>query len=175
MIGPNLLLRAPEPEDVDIIFKWENNTRFWHIGNTLAPYSRFAVEQFVMNVDNDIFSTKQLRFMIDSHSKDDKPTTIGMADLFEFDPHHKRAGVGILIDELWQGKGYATEAINILVDYCFRILNLHQLYCNIEITNEKSIKLFTKCGFVQIGLKKDWLMHDGHWTDALMFQLINKI
>ena len=68
MIGPNLLLRAPEPSDIDIIFRWENDTTIWHLGNTLAPYSRFAIEQFVLNTDNDIFAAKQLRLMIDWHS-----------------------------------------------------------------------------------------------------------
>jgi len=173
MIGPNLLLRAPEPEDVDTIFNWENDTSLWHIGNTLAPYSRFAIEQFVLNAENDIFSTKQLRLMIDLHTTVVEDVTIGMVDLFEFDPHHKRAGVGILIDQKWRKKGYATEALKMLTDYCFHTLNLHQLFCTIEIKNEESINLFTHAGFIQCGHKKDWLLRNGLWADALLFQLIN--
>ena len=99
MIGPNLLLRAPEPADIDILFGWENDMRIWHLGNTLAPYSRFAIEQFVLNTDNDIFATKQLRLMIDWHTSETGLITIGSIDLFDFDPFHKRAGIGILIDE----------------------------------------------------------------------------
>jgi diamine N-acetyltransferase len=174
MIGPNLLLRAPEPGDIDIIFRWENDTRIWHLGNTLTPYSKFAIEQFVLNADNDIFASKQLRLMIDWHTSGTDITTVGTIDLFDFDPHHKRAGIGILIDESSRRQGFAFEALNLLITYCFNTLNLHQLYCNIEPGNEESINLFKKAGFTACGTKKEWLLREGHWTDELMFQLINK-
>ena len=174
MIGPNLLLRAPEPADIDIIFRWENDTRIWHLGNTLAPYSRFAIEQFVLNTDNDIYASKQLRLMIDWHSSGNENITIGSIDLYDFDPYHKRAGIGILIDEPFRRKGFALEALNLLIEYCFTTLNLHQLYCNIEHSNRVSLNLFNKAGFVACGSKKEWLFRDGQWTDELMFQLINR-
>jgi diamine N-acetyltransferase len=173
MIGPNLLLRAPEPSDIDTIFRWENDTSIWHLGNTFTPYSRFAIEQFVLNTENDIFATKQLRMMIDFHAAGDDVNTIGSIDLFDFDPFHKRAGIGILIDEASRHKGYATEALHLLIEYCFKTLDLHQVFCNIEVSNEESIKLFTKAGFTNCGHKKDWLFRNGQWTDVLMFQLIN--
>lgn len=174
MIGPNLLLRAPEPSDIDTIFRWENDTSIWHLGNTFAPYSRFAIEQFVLNTDNDIFATKQLRMMIDFHAAGDDTNTVGSIDLFEFDPFHKRAGIGILIDEPLRHKGFATEALKLLIEYCFKTLDLHQVFCNIEESNKESIKLFTKVGFTNCGHKKDWLFRNGQWTDVLIFQLINR-
>lgn len=173
MTGPNLLLRAPEPADIDIIFRWENDTRIWHLGNTLAPYSRFAIEQFVLNTDNDIFVSKQLRLMIDWHSAGEETRTVGSIDLYDFDPFHKRAGIGILIDEPFRLKGFAYEALTLLVEYCFNTLNLHQLYCTIEQSNTESINLFTKAGFTSCGIRKDWLFRDGQWKNEMMFQLIN--
>lgn len=174
MIGPNLLLRAPEPTDIDLIFRWENDTRIWHLGNTLTPYSRFAIEQFVLNTDNDIYASKQLRLMIDWHSAGTDIRTVGTIDLFDFDPHHKRAGVGILIDESSRRQGFAFEAVKLLIEYCFNTLNLHQLYCNIEQSNKESIYLFEKAGFSSCGIKREWLLREGKWTDELMFQLINR-
>ena len=174
MIGPNLLLRAPEPADIDTIFRWENDMSVWHISNTIAPYSRFAVEQFVLNTDNDIFATKQLRLMIDYHSSVTETTTVGIIDLFEYDPYHKRAGVGILIDEKFRNKGFATEALYLLIEYCFKTLDLHQVFCLIEQSNHNSIRLFSKAGFIKCGHKKDWLHWGERWTDVLTFQLIKK-
>lgn len=174
MIGPNLLLRAPEPSDAEIIFRWENDTRIWHLSNTITPFSRFAIEQFVLNTDNDIFASKQLRLMIDCHSQGIDSYAIGTIDLFDFDPYHKRAGIGILIDETARRQGFAFEALNLLIEYCFKILNLHQLYCNIEQSNNESISLFAKAGFLPCGTKKEWLLREGKWTDELMFQLINR-
>jgi diamine N-acetyltransferase len=174
MIGPNLLLRAPEPADVDTIFRWENDTRIWHLGNTIAPYSKFEVEQFIFNSDHDIFSAKQLRLMIDWHSSGIKDITVGILDLFEFDPYHKRAGIGILIDEDYRKRGFAAEALSLLIEYCFKTLDLHQVYCNIEQNNDVSIRLFINAGFVNCGLKKEWLYREGKWNDVLTFQLINR-
>ena len=69
--------------------------------------------------------------------------TIGCLDIFDFDPNHLRAGIGILIaDKSNRKKGYASEALEILTEYCFHSLNLHQLYCNITIENESSLLLF---------------------------------
>jgi diamine N-acetyltransferase len=168
------MLRAPEPADIEIIFRWENDTRIWHLSNTLTPYSRFAIEQFVLNADKDIFASKQMRLMIDWHSSGNDTTTVGSIDLFDFDPFHKRAGIGILIDESSRRRGFAFEALNLLINYCFNTLNLHQLYCNVEQTNLESINLFTKAGFTSCGVKKEWLLREGNWTDELMFQLINR-
>jgi len=172
VIGANLLLSDPEPADIDIIFRWENDTRIWHLGNTLAPFSKFAIEQFVLNTDNDIFASKQLRLMIDWHSSGTDNVTVGSIDLFDFDPFHKRAGIGILIDEPHRRQGFALEALNLLIDYGFKTLNIHQLYCNIEQDNEESIRLFTKAGFKACGVKKEWLFREGNWKDEMMFQLI---
>jgi diamine N-acetyltransferase len=174
MIGPNLLLRAPEPADIDTIYRWENDTRIWHLGNTLAPYSKFDVEQFVFNSERDIFSAKQLRLMIDWHTSGLGNITVGILDLFDFDPHHKRAGIGVLIDEDYRKRGFATEALSLLIEYCFKTLDLHQVYCNIEQSNEHSIRLFTNAGFTNCGLKKEWLFLQGQWNDVLTFQLINR-
>jgi len=174
MLGPNILLRAPEPSDIDTIFRWENDIRIWHLGNTITPFSRFAIEQFVMNIENDIFASKQLRLMIDWHSSGSGAITVGSIDLFDFDPYHKRAGVGILIDASSRQHGFASEALSLLIEYCFSTLNLHQLYCNIEQNNIESIRLFTKAGFISCGTKKEWLLREEQWTDELMFQLIRR-
>ncbi|MBK7029669.1 MAG: GNAT family N-acetyltransferase [Bacteroidales bacterium] len=173
MIGTHISLRAPEPADIDTLYKWENDPTIWHLGNTLSPYSRFEIEQFVLNSSHDIYSSKQLRFMIDCLDSSTKQETVGSVDLFDFDPHHRRAGIGILIDEKYRKNGFATEALELLSAYCFNTLNLHQLYCNIENTNQDSIRLFTRLGYKTCGLRKQWLLRNQEWTDELMLQLIN--
>ena len=85
MKSEHLQLRALEPSDIDLLFEWENNTAIWHLSNTLTPFSRFAIEQYVMNAGEDIFANKQLRMMIDRTDIIPK-STIGCIDLFDFDP-----------------------------------------------------------------------------------------
>jgi diamine N-acetyltransferase len=101
--------------------------------------------------------------------------TIGTIDIFDFDPFHRRAGLGILIaDEKYRRKGYAHMAITGLIEYCFNTLQLHQLYCNILANNSESMDLFKKLGFVQSGIKKEWIKISDGYMDEYLFQLINK-
>ena len=171
MIGTKIILRAVEPKDVDLLYQWENDMDVWHVSNTIEPFSRFTLEQYVMNAQQDIFTSKQLRLMIDLKGTSE---TIGSIDLFDFEPLHMRAGVAILIIEKERNKGYASEALHLMIDYALHTLNLHQLYCNIGSDNTNSLQLFKKKGFEMVGVKKDWLKRDDKWQDEIMFQLINK-
>ncbi|MBE9484121.1 MAG: GNAT family N-acetyltransferase [Bacteroidetes bacterium] len=173
MRSENLQLRALEPSDIDLLYKWENDTSIWHLSNTLAPFSRFALEQYVMNAGDDIFATRQLRLMIDLHTED-PARTIGCIDLFDFDPVNLRAGLGILFVEQERGKGFASEALDIMIDYAFSRLKLHQLFSNVISGNTASLELFKKKQFSVIGVKKEWLWSENAWIDEYLLQLINK-
>ena len=167
-------LRALEPGDVDLLYAWENDTSIWRISNTLAPFSRYQIEEFVLNAHNDIFTAKQVRLMVDLVESEEGQKSVGTIDLFDFDPFHLRAGVGILIREPYRQKGYAFEAMNVFIGYAFGALHLHQLYCNISPDNDSSLNLFEKLGFVKCGIKKDWNREGHQWQEEWMFQLINQ-
>lgn len=174
MNGTKVKIRALEPEDVDVLYRWENDHRIWHLSNTITPLSRFTLEQYVLNAGQDLYATRQMRLMIDLVKAEDGVTTIGSIDLFEFEPAHRRAGVGILVHEGFRGKGYASEALALLVDYAFETLHMHQLFCNISADNLESIRLFESKGFKFIGTKKEWNLVRNQWQDESMFQLINQ-
>jgi len=168
----NIQLRAMEPEDLELLYEWENNNTYWVISNTVSPFSRYTLKRYIENSHKNIYETGQLRLMIEQ--VEDK-VTIGTIDVFEFDPFHKRAGIGILIaDESYRRKGYATMSLTCLIQYCFKSLQLHQMYCNILAKNIESIDLFMQQGFVQIGIKKDWILTSEGYQDEYMFQLINE-
>ncbi|WP_189359350.1 GNAT family N-acetyltransferase [Algibacter mikhailovii] len=168
--GEHIYLRALEPEDLDFIHEVENDEAIWEISCTQTPYSKFLIKQYLENVHKDIYEAKQLRLVISSHEH----LTLGLIDLFDFDFKNKRSGVGILVKEPQDRlKGYGREALELLIDYCFTHLDLHQLYCNILESNTASIKLFSNQGFQQIGLKKDWNYVNGSFKNEYLFQLIN--
>ncbi len=166
-------LRPLEPEDIDIIYEWENDPEVWKISHTQTPYSKYILKKFIENSHLDIYETKQYRFIIDL-KKEKKTETIGTIDLFDYDPYHSRIGVGILIKENeHRQKGYASEALRLLTDYVFNKLLIHQIYCNICPYNKASLKLFLKHGFKVVGLKKDWLKTSDGWQDEYLLQLVN--
>ncbi len=170
--GDNIRLRAVEPSDLDFLYTTENNPEVWSVGNTLVPYSRHQLEQYILSTQHDLYSEKQLRLMIDLFLSHNETKTIGVVDLYDFEPQHEHAGIGIFILPEEQEKGYATETLQVLIRYCFDILKLHMLYCNITAGNTPSIRLFKKAGFIQCGLKQEWRYLDNKWMDEMMFQLI---
>lgn len=174
MNGTKVRLRALEPDDIDVLYKWENDRSIWHLSGTITPLSRFTLEQYVLSAGQDIYATRQMRMMIDLLSPENGNKTIGSIDLFEFEPAHMRAGVGILILEGFRGKGYASEALELLIRYAFETLQLHQLFTNISADNAESIRLFESKGFQFIGLKKEWNRIRNKWHDESMFQLIHQ-
>jgi len=169
--GKHIYLRALEPEDLEFIHTIENDESLWQLSNTITPYSKFLIKQYLEHSHKDIFEVKQLRLVISNH--DDK--ALGMIDLFDFDFKNSRAGVGILVKETKDRQsGYGKEALQLLINYSFTHLGLHQLYCNISEENKASIKLFTSQGFNKIGLKEDWNYVDGTYKNEYIFQLLNK-
>jgi diamine N-acetyltransferase len=172
--GKRLRLRAVEPADIDVLYKWENDTSIWRVSNTYSPYSRFQIEEYVMNVQNDIYSSKQLRLMITLKNGQNRGEAIGTIDLFDFEPFHLRAGVGILIRKEFREHGYASETLEILIHYAFDVLKLRQLYSNMTPENTASISLFEKAGFVRCGIKKDWVRTGDVWIEEWMYQLFRK-
>lgn len=167
----NIILRALEPEDLEFLFAIENNEIFWEVSHTQAPFSKFVLKQYLEHAHLDIYQTKQLRLII-ADKINQKP--IGMIDLFDFNPQHKRAGIGILIHPDFQKKGLASEALQKLINYSFSYLGAHQLYANITSDNLKSLALFKKHNFKEIGVKKDWTFTKGTYKDEILLQRINE-
>lgn len=170
----NILLRAPEPQDIDTLYQWENNTAIWEVSHTLIPFSRHSITEYVLNTLNqDIFESRQLRLII--CKKKEPNCLLGTVDIFDYDPLHARAGIGILIaDKKNRNKGIGHTALGIILDYCFRILQLHQVYCNINKKNKVSMSLFRTNGFLVCGEKKEWLKSPDGWEDEYTLQLLAK-
>ena len=168
--GDNVSLRALEPEDLNFLYQLENNPEIWEISNTTTPYSKHVLKLYLENAHRDIYDVKQLRLCI----CDTTDKVIGLIDLFDFDPKHLRAGIGIIITEKGQrNQGAGSEALRLLMKYAFSILKLRQLYANVGEDNAASIHLFKKLGFEEVGLKKDWVLSESGFKNEYLFQKIN--
>ncbi|MGI6224143.1 MAG: GNAT family N-acetyltransferase [Prevotella sp.] len=165
---PLVRLRAIEPEDLDYLYKIENDKRLWGVGETNMPYSRYALHEYVANCPTDIYTDRQLRLMIDTSEGE----TVGIADLMNFDPRHLRAEIGIVVDKLHRGKGYAHAALAELLDYGTSVIHLHQVYAIVSADNDGSLRLFHRIGFESHGELKEWLFDGKGYHDAIIFQKI---
>lgn len=152
--GSTIYLRALEPEDLDALYAIENDENLWAVAETITPFSRQVLRGYLANAHKDIYETQQLRLAI---CEKKTKALVGFVDLFDFDPHNLKAGLGIVISKvLDRNKGYGEETLLLLLSYCKTHLKLHQVYANIEASNTASITLFEKMNFSRIGLKKDW-------------------
>lgn len=168
--GNQIYLRALEQKDLEFLYKLENNTEVWEVSGTITPYSKDVLQLYLDNAHRDLFDVKQLRLVICSKHHE----ALGLIDLFDFEPIHKRAGLGIIVlDEQQRNKGIGSEAISLLCTYVFEVLDLRQVYANILEENEVSIHLFKKLGFVQVGIKKDWIRTKDSYKNEILFQKIN--
>lgn len=169
LLGEHIRLRAMEPEDCEAMCRWENDASLWPLGDTSRPFSRAVLREFIANASLDVFAAGQLRLMIE---RTDLHQAVGCVDLFGIDALHRRAGVGILIyDRADRGRGYAAEALRLLVEYAFGHLDLRQLYADIPVSNGASLRLFAAAGFGGEAVRRRWVRTaEGGYEDVRFVQ-----
>ncbi len=163
----NIRLRAPEPEDLELLYKMENDTRLWSVGNSTLPYSRYTLRNYIEQSRNDLYAERQARFVIETNNG----TATGMIDLADYSPFDARAEVCIGLLSEYRGTGIACNALTLLCDYAFGFLNLNQLYAYIPKSHKKSKKLFEKAKFKETATLKEWKREGEKFIDISLYQL----
>lgn len=165
--GEKTILRACEPGDIEQLYQWENDMSVWHVTNTYIPFSKHTLQKYLDSIQ-DIYTDRQLRLLIESDGK-----AVGMVDLFDFEPYHLRAGLGILIAAPGdRNNGLATDALETLKRYCKETLGMRILFCNVLESNLPSLRLFEKCGFQHCGIKPAWHRSGDTMVDEHFLQVI---
>ena len=155
-----------EPEDLDWLYRIENDMEAWVHGVTNVPYSHYALRDFIAHSTGDIYSDGQVRMIVET--VDGEPG--GGADMMSFDAKNNRAEVGIIIERRHRGKGYGTQSLTLLADYALRILHLHQLHAIVAFDNEESLRVFEKAGFSKSAFLRDWLYDGERYYEAVLMQ-----
>lgn len=161
-----LKLRALEPEDIDMLYRWENLPEYWSAGNTRKPWSRFALKEYLRKSTDDLYVQGQLRLMI---QEKEAGNCVGTVDLFDFDLHHSRVAIGLFVAPEFQGRGYARQSVKMMEKYVFEFLKINQLYCQIGINNHSSRKLFENLHYDKSVLKQ-WISVVSGFEDVVVYQ-----
>jgi diamine N-acetyltransferase len=165
---PSIHLRAIEPEDLDLLYRIENDVKLWNVGTTNVPYSRYTLHDYVAHASADIYTDRQVRMMVENEQHE----VIGIADVVDFDPGNCRAEVGLIILNDCRRQGYGSLTLEALADYALHVLHLHQLFAYIDVTNEASLRLFRKMGYETSATIKDWLYDGKEYRDAVLVQRV---
>lgn len=167
--GNKIQLRAVEPQDLDALYIFENDSTKAESSFVSAPVSRNMLWEYVKSYSADIFSERQLRLMI---VRRDDNAVIGTVDITDFDPRDRRGFVGIYIVEGARGQGHALEALQLLVSYARDVLGMHQLAAVVGADNEASRRLFAAAGFKTCGCLRSWIRRGRRYGDAVLYQLL---
>ena len=163
---PKVHLRAIEPEDLDMLYRIENDVKLWNVGVTNVPYSRYALHDYVANASGDIYADHQVRMIVENAHQ----ALVGIADIVDFDASNRRAEIGLVIEQPFRCQGYGFSAMQELARYALEVLHLHQLYAIIDVNNESCLQLFRQLGYRESAHLKDWLYDGRKYRDAIVMQ-----
>lgn len=164
-----LALRALEPTDLDTLYTWENDTTLWAVSDTMAPFSRKALWDYLENYTGDIYAQRQLRLMI---TLKDNACPVGTIDFFNFDPLNNRSELGLFISSEHRGKGYGHQALELLTAYAREHIGLRQLYVFIPLDNTVCLDMFEGYGYRRVGILQSWVKRGASYRDAALLQMI---
>ena len=159
-------IRELDISDINFILEIENNKDIWKVSHTTSEFTKNEIEQFIAKNIIEGLNNEQKRWLITANND-----ACGCIDIFDYDKQNQRAGVGIVIHKDFQNKNIATKALKKFIKYCKKELKINQLYCSIIPDNIYSIQLFTKLGFKETGIRKEWTLYDGKWYDEIFYQL----
>ncbi len=160
-------LRAPEPSDLDFLYRLECQPDVWRVSWGEGPISRQLLWDYLHNYTADIYRDRQMRWIIVNGAE-----AAGTIDITDYDPANGHAMLGIAVDERLQGRGIATAAIGQAISYCRDTLHMHQLAVIVPRCNVASMRIFSRAGFKPTGCLRSWLRRGDSYHDAIILQLM---
>lgn len=162
----NVLLRALEPSDIEQILTWENNPDHWKFGPRYAPFSRDMMRQYLEAAKRDFWEVGQMRWMIE----DAKATPLGLIDIYDAQPIHQHASVGLLVDPEMRGRGIGTAALKALEQWAVQHALIRSLRAEMLSVNHAARSTFAAAGYREVGSLKGWYHLADGWHDVVIMQ-----
>lgn len=163
-------LRALEPEDYKRSVAWRNDDEIWGM---LGGRKYFVSEAYEQKWINDaIFKGGDVRLAVcDTESN----LYIGNVYLTDIDYVNRTAESHVLIgDRDYWGKGLATEAYMLLLDYAFNELNLNRIEALVLENNIRSLNMHKKCGYVEEGIKRNSVYKNGKYINQIIMAVLKE-
>lgn len=165
--GEKVYLSPICPEDAEQYCEWLND---WEVAKYLLIFREQLSLERERSILNDMIKNNAQVFAIVLQENDE---LIGNCSLFKINYHNRKAEAGIFIGnkEYW-GKGYGSEALSLLVDYGFNILNLNNIMLETHSFNDRALKSYQKIGFRQIGRRRQAIIVAGKKYDEILLDIL---
>ncbi|MCA1832457.1 MAG: GNAT family N-acetyltransferase [Actinomycetota bacterium] len=160
--GERILLRRVEPADYPLVLQWQNDPEIFR----WMDYDRvFSLDDIRRSEEHG--AQEGHPFIIEAEGR-----PIGRTGLFGIKPRTQHGNLYIFVgDRAVQGKGYAREALMLLLMYAFDSLNLRLVQLWTLADNERAIHLYKTLGFVEEARLRARAYHDGHLSDSLIMSI----
>lgn len=167
--GERVRLTAVTPADLPTLTQWWANTDFLRLYDSVPAYPR-TESQLAKRIEEGQKGDTTFLFGIRPLTGDD---LIGLLELDGIAWSNGTAFVSIAIgDEENRGKGYGREAMQLVLDFAFRELNLHRVCLTVFSYNPAAINLYESLGFIREGAYREHLHRDGQRHDMILYGLL---
>lgn len=169
LTGQRVRLRGPRGGDVDDLFALFSDPAVMRYWSSAPMRSRMQAEGKVEEI-LELFERREMLNWLIADRRDDR--AIGTCTLFHFDARHRRAEAGYALRSDRWGRGLASEAVSLALDWGFRSLALHRIEADIDPRNDASRRLLLRLGFRREGLLRERFFVEEEATDSEMWGLL---
>ena len=167
--GNRVVLRKHAPENVEAFQRWYSDPEVARLARYQdAPMRADEIDRFFQLR---ALGTDSLTMAIHDRETD---RLIGSCAFSQVDGENGSAMYHITIGEkdTW-GRGYGTEATQLMLDHAFGTLGLHRIALTVFEFNERAIRAYRRCGFVVEGRSRESIWRDGRWWDELAMSVLS--
>lgn len=165
--GDRLYLRPIGQEDAEFYFHKLFDPELRRLTGTQKHFTLEGTRRYIESVSTDSSAILLLIALSDGDE------VIGDIALQDIDSINRNASLRIAIDsDQHMGKGYGPEALRLLLEYAFGILNLHRIELQVFAYNERAIKAYEKVGFIREGVQRDALYYNHEYHDSIMMSIL---
>ena len=166
IVGSKVYLSPINIDDYEKYTQWLNDLEIAiNLSSAHRIFSKEKEKEFLERLNKEGYN-----FAIVDKSKDE---LLGNCGLLNVDLVHGTAELGIFIGDrnYWDG-GYGTEAVKLLLDYGFNLLNLNNIFLKVHSFNQRAIQCYKKCGFKEIGKRRQAYIIGGKKYDDIYMDII---
>lgn len=170
VVGERVMLREFRPEDLVPMRAWVNDPGITEFLSDifLYPHTLESTESY-LNAMMDQRPDSRGFVIADAQTQ----LYIGQANLDSIDWKNRVGRIGIVIGSAEQlGQGYGTEAMNLLIRFAFREMNLNRLELEVFDFNERAIRSYMRCGFREEGRLRERQFKNGAYVDVIQMGLL---
>lgn len=165
--GKNIYLRPMEVKDAEMLYHSFNDPENMRLTGTHRAFSHNEIESILQSLSRD---KGRISFAIVTQEDNQVIGDIGFNDMQP--PYNRSAELGIAIFSSCTNSGYGTEAMKLMLEYGFGVLNLHRIELEVYSFNERAIHVYEKLGFRVEGIKRDVVYYNHHYYNSTIMSML---